>query len=149
MKGDLHAGDARHALDLFDGCGRRMAVTSTARTDVRSEQDRTVALSAIVIGKIPLACFIKLDQRLYPSWSVEVRPLVGKAQMGFDDRAADRLQIEHAAIAEKIFLDPAAGSLLDIGIGLSMDDPIIKPALTRRLSGDVPPPARRALHHLA
>src|SRR5262245_66243883 len=96
MKGDLHAGEAWHALDLFDGCGRRMAVASTVRTDVRSEQHRTVALSAIVIGKIPLACFIKLDQRLHPSWSVEVRPLVGTAQMGFDACCDERAKIGKA-----------------------------------------------------
>src|SRR5262249_39926819 len=111
---------------------------------VRTEQNRAIALGAIVVEEIPRAFFIKLDQRVHPSGAVEIRPLVGEAKVRFDDRAADRLQIEHASIAGKIFLDPRAARLFDTAVRLGVDDPIIKRALARRFSSDMPPPARLA-----
>src|SRR6516164_10529286 len=43
MKGDLHAGDARHVLDPLNGRGGRMAVAAAMGSDLgsemRSEQD--------------------------------------------------------------------------------------------------------------
>src|SRR5215467_9138304 len=118
-----------------------MAIAWAIRSDMRPEQDRAIALGPIVIGKIPLAFFIKLDQRVHPSGAVKIRPLVGKAQMRFDDRAADRLQIEHASIAGKIFLDPLPARLFDAGVRFGVNDPMVEGPLARRFSGDVPPPA--------
>src|SRR5262249_33187783 len=109
-----------------------MTIAPAMGAHMGAEQDRAVALGPIVIGKIPLAFFIKLDQRAHRSRAVEIGPLGGEAQMPFYDRAADRLQLEHAGIAGAIFLDPRAAGLFDAGVRLGMDDPTIERALACR-----------------
>src|ERR1700730_15880432 len=129
VESDLHAGDAGRALDRVNQRQRRMPVAAA----VRSEQHDAVTLAAVVVVKIPLAVFIKPDQRIDPAGAIEIGPLVGAAQMRLDDRAADGFEIEHAGVTGEIFLRPGAAAGLDIGVGLGMHGPVIEGALARRL----------------
>ena len=54
---------------------------------VGAEQHDAVAVPPVVVGVVPDPFGVEPDQRLGPAGAVEVRPLVGEAQVDLDDAA--------------------------------------------------------------
>src|SRR5207244_11005493 len=73
-------------------------------------------------------------------------PTFGEAQMHLDDAPANGFEIKHAGITGKMLRDPFAAALLDLGIMLGMQHPMIERALRSRMAGRVAPPFRSEEH---
>src|SRR5579885_2717736 len=143
VKGDLYAADAWHAPDVADQRGRWMTISFPRR----SKQYDAEAFAPIGIGEIPGALFIEARHGLDPTGPVEIGPLVGKAQVRFDDGAANRFQIEHAAVADEVPPHPATAITFKLGVACGVHGPVVEGAAAGRLSRDVTPPARLAIDH--
>src|SRR6185436_11179807 len=115
---------------------RRMAIARA----MRPEQHDAVAVAAIIVRIVPEAVLVEPHQRLDPALAVEVRPLVGEAQMRLDDAPADGLEIDHACVTGEVFLDPRSAVLLDRAVVLRVHGPVIEGAFHARLARGVAPP---------
>jgi len=91
---DLHAGDARHGAHRIDQTSGRVAVART----MRAEQHHTVAVGTIGVGVLPRAGDVQPHHRLDPAGTIQIRPLIGEAQMRLDDAPADGFEIRHAGV---------------------------------------------------
>src|SRR5262245_12607842 len=141
MKGDLHARDARHAPHLGHECGGRMPIPRP----MRAKQHHAVSIAPLRVSELPLPRLIKAHQRVDPTWTIEVRPLIAHAQMHLDDAAADGLGIDDAGVTLEMPADPRAAIVLDLAIGLGVHRPMVEGAFAARLAGDVTPPPRLAV----
>ena len=98
MKGHLDAGNALPAEELIDGGMIGFFIMRT----MRSEEDNTVTGPAVLIAIAPVAARIELDNRIDPTRAVKVGPLIGEAQVRFDNLRADGLEIDAARIASEV-----------------------------------------------
>ena len=144
MEGDLHAGHAGLGADLLDEIGRRVPVLDA----VTAEQHHAVAVAALGVVVLPHALGVEPDQRLHPGvTAVEVRPLVGEAQVHLDDAAADGLEVDHARVAGEVALQPLAAVALDGRARLGQHGPVVEHAALERRAVGVTPPPRAAVDH--
>src|SRR6516164_9250461 len=97
---------------------------------VGHEQHHAVAGASRRIVELPSSFGIKADEGRDPSIAVEIGPLVGEAQMGFDDASVDGLQIEHAGVALEVSATPLPTPFLDDRRGLGADFPGIERPFT-------------------
>lgn len=142
VKRDLDAGHTGHRKDFLDPYRGRMSPSPTHRT----EQHDAEPVSAPAVGKSPIVARVEVDQRVDPSVTVQIRPLIAHPQMYFDRRAADRLEIDHASVVVKMGGDPSAERRFQRGLRIRMDGPVVECATSRRTAGSVTPPARIAAH---
>ena len=111
MKGHLDAGNAL-PVEKFIDCGViRFFVAGT----MRSEEHDTVTGPAVLIAIIPTAARIEIDDRVDPTRTVEVGPLIGEAQVRLDNLGADGLEIHAASIASEVAAQPIAAVAFDFG----------------------------------
>src|SRR5262245_40797984 len=118
-----------------------MAIAQT----VRPEQHHAVSVSPILIGEVPSPLLVEAHERIDPAGPVEVRPLIGHAQMHLDHATADGLGVEDAGVALEMRPDPRATIRFDAGVVRGVHGPMIEGAFPARLSGRVAPPARLAV----
>src|SRR5580698_7957915 len=97
VKRDLYTGDAGNVFDLLDKHRWRMTVAPAIRT----EQHDAITFASVVV-EIPLPGLVESNQRINPTRTIKIGPLVGETQVRFDNRAADGLEIEHASVAGKV-----------------------------------------------
>src|SRR5262245_6638930 len=142
MKGHLNAGNSLATEEFV----RRSLVRLRIVSAVGSEQHNTVACSARVIAKVPTATRIEIDDRLDPTWTIEVGPLVGEAQMSLDDFRADGLKIHAAGIAFEMAAQPIATVSFNLGARFLQNHPVVEHAAVQSLADRVPPPYRFAVH---
>src|SRR5215475_7823113 len=134
---DLHARYIGKSQRLFNGLRWRMTIAGT----LGSEQHHAVSVATVGIGKVPGTAMIESDQRIDPTATIEVRPLVAEAQMHFDDPAASRFEVEHAGIVGHVRTNPCAAVGLDFGMVGGVDGPEIECSFGSRSTGDVAPPS--------
>src|SRR6202044_2185850 len=84
---DLHAADSGRGAIGAQRIGRGMPVAAA----VRPEECDAVPISTLVVAILPVAAAVEPHHRIEPAPPVKVGPLVGKAQVGFDDAPADGL----------------------------------------------------------
>ena len=84
MKGDLKAGDVWRLAQLRDQVLGRMLIMDA----VGAKQDDTVSFLSMGIIELPDLFRIQPNERLNPTGSVQIRPLVREPQMYFDDVAS-------------------------------------------------------------
>src|SRR5262245_1466109 len=94
MECNLYAGHARGRCNGTLHVARRMVIAEA----VRYEQDNAVSGARSRIVEAPLTSAIEPDDRLHPARPIKIGPLIGEAQMHFDDSAADCLQVEQPRI---------------------------------------------------
>ena len=98
MKRHLDAGNALPAEEFIDGSMIGFFIMRT----MRSEEDNTVTGPAFLIAIPPVAACIELDNRIDPTRAVKVGPLIGEAQVRFDNLRADGLEIDAACITSEV-----------------------------------------------
>jgi len=115
---------------------------------MRHEQHDAVAGAAMRIVKAPFAVPVEADQRLHPGIAaIEVGPLVGKAQMHFDDACADRLEVDHAGVSGEMLAAPCIAPLFDGWMGAGLDFPVIERPFAAGEAACMSPPARHAVDY--
>src|SRR5690242_9806072 len=92
----------------------------------RAAKNDAVAVTAIGVRIVPDVISIQTDESLRPPGAIEVRPLIGKSQVGLDDRSADGLQVQDARKPLEIAGDPSSARSLDLGIGRRMNGPTVE-----------------------
>src|SRR6266498_4105359 len=110
VKSHLNAANAPTAEKFL----HRIVVRFLIARAVRSEQHDAVTCPAVVIVIAPAAAGIEIDDSVDPTSPVEVRPLVGEAQMGLDDFGADSLEIHAAGITFEVAAQPVAAISFDL-----------------------------------
>jgi hypothetical protein len=93
---------------------------------------------------------IEPDDCRQPAGAIQVDPLIGHAQMAFDDPPTDRLDIDDAGEAAEVPPAPFAEIRFQRGHGLGMHDPVVEGAPRRRqpknaAPGDPPVDQRQSL----
>ena len=112
---------------------------------MRHEEYDAEAGPSFAIREVPLAVPVELHQRIDPAPTVEIGPLIGEAQMHFDDASADRLEVGHAAVTGQMAPAPVAVPGFDIRLRLRADLPVIERTVAGRDAPRVAPPARQAV----
>ena len=112
---------------------------------VRREQHDAVSGAPRRIVEPPLARRIETDDGLHPTRTVEIGPLIGEAQMHFDDAAADGLEVEQPGVALEMLPTPGTAPVLDRGCWHCMHFPIVESASTAGNAGRMTPPLRFAI----
>ena len=87
MKGDLHAGNARHAAHPREQSRGRMTILWT----MRPEQYHAISVAPLPIGESLFSQGIEAHHRIQPTRTVEVRPLIAHAQVHLDHPGSDRV----------------------------------------------------------
>src|SRR5260370_16470260 len=115
---------------------------------MRHGQHDAVAGAAMRIVKAPFAVPVEADQRLHPGIAaIEVGPLVGKAQMHFDDACADRLEVDHAGVSGEMLAAPRIAPLFDGWMGAGLDFQSIEGPFPPATPPSWSPPPRPPAHH--
>ena len=109
---------------------------------VGSEKHDAVAGPAGVIAKAPMTTPIESDDRLDPTATIEVGPLVGEPQMRLDDLGPNSLKVHAARITPEVAAQPIATIALDLETLFPQNHPMIEHTLLERLAGGVAPPDR-------
>ena len=112
---------------------------------VRREQHDAVSGAPCRIVEPPFARRIETDDRLHPTSAIEIGPLIGEAQMHFDDAAADGLEVEQPGVALEMLATPGAAPVLDRGCWHCMHFPVVESASTAGNAGRMTPPLRFAI----
>ena len=94
VKSELNAGNVVPAEKLFQA---RLIRFPVARA-VRSEQHDAIAGAPLVIAITPAAVGIEIDDGIDPTGTIQVRPLIGEAEMRLYDFAAYGLEIHASRI---------------------------------------------------
>ena len=104
MKGHLDARNTVQTEKFIHRCtiGFFVAVT------MRCEEHDTVTSPAILIAITPVTARIKLDNRIDPTRTVEVGPLIGEAQMRLDNLTANRLEVDAPGVTSEMATQPIA-----------------------------------------
>ena len=114
---------------------------------VRQEERHGESIAPMFIGKVPSMVTIQPDQRFHPSVAVQIRPLVGEAQMRLDDRGADGLQVEHPAVVSEMPPNPVRKKGLQFRLRSRLHRPVVEHALRCCQSRRMPDPAHFAIQH--
>ena len=114
---------------------------------VRAEQGDTVAVPAVAIGVAPFALPVKANHGRQPAGAVQIRPLIGEAQMRVDDAPADGLEIEHAGVGGQMLPDPRAQITLERRACRRLDGPVIEGAARGGRAEAVAQPHHRSGPH--
>ena len=109
MKGHLNAGDALPAEKFID-CG---VIGFFVAGTMRSEEHDAVTGPAALIAITPTAARIEINNRVDPTRTIEVGPLIGEAQVRLDNFGANGLEINAARIASEMAAQPIAAITFD------------------------------------
>src|SRR6185437_16219036 len=89
--------------------------------DPMGAEEHDAVADAALLAELPDAVGVELDHGGKPALAVEVEPLLGHAQMAFDDAAADRLDIDDAGEAAESAAEPFAEISFEHRLRLGMN----------------------------
>ncbi len=143
MEGDLDARDLGPGEELVD----QVPLDRPVAGAVAAEEDHAVAGPPLAVVVAPAAVAIERDQGVEPAGAVEVRPLVGEAQVALDDPAADGLEVHRSRVPRQVRGEPVGEVALELGTGLGRHHPVVEHAVLERHADGVAEPEGPAVDH--
>ncbi len=143
VEGDLDTRYAGIRSQFFQKCRGRVMVLDA----VRAEQDDAESIASLGFGECPPLVGVELYQGVDPALPVEVRPLIGKAQVDFDYPRPNGLEIDHSGVTFQVIADPISTIRLDPGPRRGQHRPVIELTAVQRRPDRVPPPGCLTVHH--